>query len=125
MNIKLNGVYHVMVTVGDLDVAKKFYGGVLGLEEADCPVKDGQRVWYKIGKQELHVNLQRQHYKAGFGHFAISVEPEKYHDYVERIRSTGYERMNESQKYIDGLHRLFIDDPFGNTIEITDGQLDA
>ena len=49
MSIKVNGVHHIMVTVGDLDVAKQFYSEVLGLEEADCPVKDGQRVWYKLG----------------------------------------------------------------------------
>ena len=125
MSIKLNGVHHIMVTVGDLDVAKQFYGEILGLEEADCPVKDGQRVWYKIGHQELHVNLQKEHYKAGFGHFAISIEHGKYHDYVEKIKSTGYEKQNKSQKFEDGLYRLFIDDPFGNTIEITDGQLNA
>lgn len=125
MSIKLNGVHHIMVTVGDLDVAKRFYGEILGLEETDCPVKDGQRVWYKIGPQELHVNLQKERYKAGFGHFAISVEPGKYHDYVENIKSTGYKKQNKSQKFEDGLYRLFVDDPFGNTIEITDGQIDA
>ena len=62
---------------------------------------------------------------AGLGHFAISVEPGKYHDYVEKIKATGYEKQNKSQKFEDGLYRLFVDDPFGNTIEITDGQLNA
>ena len=125
MSIKLNGVHHIMVTVGDLDVARQFYSEILGLEEADCPVKDGQRIWYNIGHQELHVNLQKEHYKAGFGHFAISVETGKYHDYVKKLKTTGYEKQNKSQKFEDGLYRLFIDDPFGNTIEITDGQLNA
>jgi extradiol dioxygenase family protein len=114
-----------MVTVGDIDVAKNFYGEVLGLEETECPVDDGQRVWYKLGSQELHVNLQKEHYKAGFGHFAISLSPDDYHEYVERIKASGYENQNQSQKFVDGLYRLFIDDPYGNTIEITDGQIDA
>ena len=38
MNDQFLGIDHVMVTVGDLEVARKFYEEVLGLEEMDCPV---------------------------------------------------------------------------------------
>ena len=74
MNDQFLGIDHVMVTVGDLEVARKFYEEVLGLEEMDCPVKDGQRIWYRIGGQQLHVNLQEKYHKAGFGHFAIAIK---------------------------------------------------
>ena len=124
MSIKLNGVHHIMITVGDLDVAKHFYSEVLGLEETDCPVKDGQRVWYKLGHQELHVNLHKNH-KAGFTHFALSIEPGKYHEYYEKVKSSGYEKVTESHKHVDGLYRCYVDDPFDNTVEITDGQINA
>jgi len=40
MNIKLNGVHHIMVTVGDPDVAQQFYNEALDLEDAYCPVRD-------------------------------------------------------------------------------------
>ncbi len=124
MSIKIMSIHHVMITIGDIEVAKQFYGTILGLEEADCPVDDGKRAWFKLGNQELHVNLH-EHYKTGFGHFAISIEPGKYHEYVENIKNSGYEKMSESQKYIDGSYKLFIDDPFGNTVEITDLQVNA
>ena len=122
--MNFNGIHHVMVTVGDIEIAKQFYGELLGLKEAKCPVNDGQRIWYKIGNQELHVNLQKEHYKAGFGHFAISLPSSEYHDYVQRIKASGYVKQNASQKFSDGLYRLFVDDPFDNTVEITDGQID-
>lgn len=112
------GIDHVMVTVGDLDVAREFYEGVLGLEEMDCPVKDGQRVWYKIGHQQLHVNLQEKYHKAGFGHFAIAIEADKYHEYANKLSSSGYKLSAESQKYSDGVYRIFLDDPYSNTVEI-------
>lgn len=124
MSIKVNGVHHIMVTVGDLDVAKQFYSEVLGLEEADCPVKDGQRVWYKLGHQELHVNLHKN-YKAGFTHFALSIEPEKYHEYYKQVKNSGYEKVTDLHKHVDGLYRFYVDDPFSNTVEITDGQINA
>ena len=74
MKEHIQGIDHVMVTVGDLNIAREFYVGILGLQEMQCPVKDGKRVWYKIGQQQLHVNLQEEYYKAGFCHFAIAID---------------------------------------------------
>lgn len=125
MPVNIMGVHHIMVTVDDIEVAKQFYETVLGLEETECPVKDGKRVWYKLGNQELHVNLS-EHCKAGFGHFAVSIEPGKYHEYYEQVKNSRYEKVTQSHLYeADGLHRFYVDDPFGNTIEITDGQINA
>jgi len=107
---------HVMVTVGDLDVARNFYEGVLGLEEMDCPVKDGRRVWYRIGAQELHVNLQKENHKAGFCHFAIAISANRYHEYANKISRSGYKLSCESQQFADGAYRFFLDDPFSNTV---------
>lgn len=118
MNKYIQGIDHVMVTVGDLKVARDFYEGILGLEEMECPVKDGQRVWYKIGEQQLHVNLQKEHFKAGFGHFAIAVDSDKYHEYAEILHNSNYDLSAKSQKFEDGIFRLFLNDPFSNTVEI-------
>lgn len=123
MSIKLIGVHHIMVTVGDIQIAKQFYETVLGLEEAECPVNDGKRIWFKLGQQELHVNLHPNH-KAGITHFALSIETGKYHEYYEKVKNTGYEKVTESHLYeADGLYRFYVDDPFENTVEITDGQV--
>lgn len=112
------GIDHVMVTVGDLETAREFYEGVLGLEEMECPVKDGERVWYSIGKQQLHVNLQKEHHKAGFCHFGISIAADQYHEYAAKVSGTGYTLSCESQKFADGVYRFFLNDPFSNTVEI-------
>lgn len=118
MTVKIQGIDHVMVTVGNLDVAREFYEGVLGLEEMECPVKDGQRVWYKIGPQQLHVNLQEKYHKAGFCHFAIAIEADGYHEYAKQVAASGYKLSCESQEFEDGIYRFFLDDPFSNTVEI-------
>ena len=118
MKVNPKGIDHVMVTVGDLDVAKQFYEEILGLEIMECPVKDGQRVWYKIGYQQLHVNLQEKHHKAGFCHFAIAIDADEYHEYAKHVAATGYKLSCESQQFDDGIYRFFLDDPFSNTVEI-------
>ena len=122
MGIRITGVHHIMVTVGDLDVARDFYGAIMDFAETDCPVKDGLRVWYRLGNQELHVNYH-EHFRSGFGHFAIALEPGKYHAYYEQVKSSGYDKVTESHKHVDGLYRFYVDDPFGNTVEVTDGQI--
>ena len=125
MPTRLMGVHHIMVTVGDLGIARQFYESVLGLEQADCPVKDGKRVWYKIGKQELHVNLAENH-RSGFSHFAISIEPGKYDEYHEQLIRTGYKKITKIHYFKeDGLRRFYLDDPYDNTIEVTDGQINV
>jgi len=124
MPIITNGVHHIMVTVGAIDVAKEFYENIIGLEEIDCPVKDGIRIWYKLGAQELHVNYH-ENYKAGLSHFALSMDSDEYHEYYKKIKCTGYEKVSKSHKHVDGLYRFYVDDPYGNTIEITDGNISA
>ena len=118
MKTGIRGLDHVMVTVGDLVVAREFYEGILGLEEMECPVKDGRRIWYRIGDQQLHVNLQEQYHKAGFCHFAIAIDAALYHEYARQVAASGYRLSCESRKFEDGMYRFFLDDPFSNTVEI-------
>lgn len=37
MNIKITGVHHIMITVGDIGEAKFFYSAILGFEEMEVP----------------------------------------------------------------------------------------
>lgn len=117
MGTQFNRIDHVMVTVGDLEVARGFYEGILGFEEMECPLQDGHRVWYKIGEQQIHVNLSKEYHKSGFGHFAVSVAYDFYHQYAQQVSKAGKVSC-ESQEFADGVYRFFIDDPFGNTVEI-------
>ena len=41
MNVRFNRIDHVMITVGDLEIARSFYQGILGFEEMVCPLQDG------------------------------------------------------------------------------------
>lgn len=114
-----------MITVGDQNVAREFYEGVLGLVKTDCPVQDGQRVWYRIGAQKLHINHQKEHRKAGFCHSAIAAPADQYHTYAGKVSRCGYKLSCESQKFGDGTDRIFLDDPFSNTAVNRGAQADS
>lgn len=125
MDIKVMGVHHIMITVGNIEEVKSFYSSVLGFEEMVIPEGiTGPRLWYKLGPIELHVN-EHPNYKAGNSHFAISVEHDKYDQYISKIEKTDYEKRSTCEKYVDGHYRLYIHDPFDNCIEIIDAQVGA
>jgi len=123
MEIEITGVHHIMITVGDLDVAKNFYGSILGLKEKPIPPQiEGERVWYYLGPLQLHVNVLPE-YKVGLSHFAITIDEGKYEEYIQYVSKSGYENMSKSKMYEDGMRRVYINDPFGNNVEIIDGQM--
>jgi glyoxylase I family protein len=125
MDVKITGVHHIMITVGNIEEAKTFYSSVLGFEEMNIPEDiTGPRLWYKLGPIELHVN-EHPKYKAGNSHFAITVEQDKYNEYISNIETTGYEKRSTCEKYIDGYYRLYIHDPFDNCVEIINAQISA
>jgi catechol 2,3-dioxygenase-like lactoylglutathione lyase family enzyme len=123
VNTNVLGVHHVAISAADLAVTKEFYGSILGLEELPRPDFPIRGVWYSLGAQELHIGIvPATQTGRRFDHFAISVHPDRYHAYIDKIRRNGGE-VGEPQRGPDGLYRAFIHDPSGNEIEITDAHV--
>ena len=56
MTIAIVRLDHIQINVTDLARAKRFYGEVLGLEEAPRPESfDFAGAWYRIGEVDLHL----------------------------------------------------------------------
>ncbi len=125
MDVYITGVHHIMITVGNIEDAKTFYSSILGFKEIEIPKEiTGPRLWYKLGPIELHVN-EHPKYKAGNTHFAITVEHDKYDEYISKIEQSGYDKRSTCEQYADGYYRLYIHDPFDNCIEIINAQFNA
>lgn len=56
------------------------------------------------------INVQPQD-TAGLSHFAISVERRKYDAYIKQVKQSSYEKTTESEKYADGLSRVYTHAP--------------
>ena len=107
---------HVQVNVTDLDRARRFYGGVLELEEVPRPESfDFAGAWYRIGDVDLHLVVRPP-------------EPESEDHvclWVADVRQTAAaleargERVAWQHRYkIRGVDRFFVRDPDGNRIEV-------
>ncbi len=121
--VKIKRLQHVSIGIehGREDEARAFYTNILGLTEKRRPMglKDRSLIWYDIGDGEDEIHLIRTQ-TAHFGpprsgdHLCIEV------DDIEAMRRQVVEHGGTARETsaIDGRPRFFVDDPFGNSIEL-------
>jgi catechol 2,3-dioxygenase-like lactoylglutathione lyase family enzyme len=116
MGIRLARLDHCSVIITDLEKARAFYGGALGLEEIAKPRPfDFVALWYKLEDgQTLHLLQKPQPDTRSPRHFALRVD-----DAVAaraHFRELGIEIQETGP--IPHCDRFFVWDPDGNRIEI-------
>ena len=68
--MQLKGIHHVSINVDNIDAAREFYVGKLGMEELDRPDLGFPGLWLRSGEQEVHLlgmdsgePLKEQHFR--------------------------------------------------------------
>lgn len=102
---------------GSHDEARRFYSGILGLEEIPPPrsIQELDLVWFRLGETELHLFAEEPAGQDRSGrHFCMAVDDL---DAVRsRLEAAGVPVVGTIP--IPGRPRYFVRDPFGNMIEI-------
>ncbi len=116
--MKISRLLHAALLVSDLQRAKQFYEGVLGLKVKPRHNFDFEGVWYDLGENEVHLMVvpdslppAEQRPRRDF-HVAFLVD-----DYVAakaHLTKLGFP-FREGRH---GLAQLFVRDPDGNLIEL-------
>ena len=120
------GFSHVAVTVDDLDAALTFYCDILGFEVLPRPEEFGPGAWLQVGSGQLHIGVVEQMPEPGRGfppHFALHVPGDVYDATLEAITERGVPFMmgpSAREDFGRPVRAAFIQDPAGNTIELTD-----
>jgi catechol 2,3-dioxygenase-like lactoylglutathione lyase family enzyme len=124
MKINYKRLDHVQITIpkGSEDKARRFYTGVLGLEEIEKPdsLKPTGGVWFKIADIELHLGVESPladvYDKSPFSkrHPAFTVEK------IDEVKAylSGKNITLKEETEIPGRKRFSFYDPFGNRIEL-------
>jgi len=115
---------HVSVVVSDLEKARAFYGGVLGLAEIPRPAFDFPGAWYSLGGDlQLHVivnpgwpfpPVERDRFEIRAPHFALWVDDADA--LATRLAAAG-QPFHDYVSTPTGLRQLFLHDPDGNMVE--------
>lgn len=121
----INGLLHATFVVQDLQRARQFYEGVLGLVlNTTRPEMSFSGVWYDVGpQQQIHLmqlhspefGLQRPEHGGRDRHIALAVND--MNALVKQLEGAGVGyTMSKS-----GRRALFCRDPDGNALEFIEG----
>ncbi len=119
----IEGLDHVQVAAptGCEAAARGFYGVLLGLEELEKPALLAARggVWFRAGQQAVHVGVSAEFVPATKAHPALRVSSvDELERLAERLREARYEVAWADATEIAGTTRCYVDDPWGNRIEL-------
>lgn len=117
------GIDHVQIAAppGCEFAARRFYGQLLAMEELPKPEPLRARggVWFAAGAQELHIGVADPFVPAARAHPGLVVAG--LDTVREALRAASVEYVDDTK--IAGVDRLFVDDPFGNRLELREGNL--
>src|SRR5579859_4979861 len=111
-------VDHVQLAMppGGEALARAFFGDLLGISEVPKPPDLAKRggCWFERGDLKIHLGVEKDFRPARKAHPALLVSD--LPRLIGTLRERGY-AMKEDEP-LEGFHRIYVDDPFGNRIEL-------
>lgn len=98
------------------EVARRFYGGALGIPEVSKPSHLVGRggCWFERGELKVHLGVEQDFRPARKAHPAFVVSDLR--SLVDRLRKAGIEVVDD--ELLEGYERVYVSDPFGNRLEL-------
>lgn len=111
------GIDHVQLAMpaGREAEARAFYGGLLGIPERVKPPELAARggAWFESGALKIHLGVDADFRPARKAHPALLVR-----DLRRLVGQLGAAGVAVSEDPLDGFDRVYVDDPFGNRLEL-------
>ena len=116
--MRITRLDHVQLSMppGGEQRARTFYQDALGVPEIPKPPHLAKRggCWFERGELKIHLGVEADFRPARKAHPALLVDD--LNALVENLKSLGYVVRNDEP--LDGYDRVYVDDPFGNRIEL-------
>ena len=117
-DVRVRAIDHVQLALppGGESLARHFYEGALGIPEAPKPSHLAARggCWFESGQLKIHLGVDTDFRPARKAHPALLVED--LSDLILHLRHLGIDVRDDEP--LDGFQRVYVDDPFGNRIEL-------
>jgi catechol 2,3-dioxygenase-like lactoylglutathione lyase family enzyme len=101
---------------GGEDLARNFYAGILGIPETPKPKHLAKRggCWFERDDLKLHLGVEADFRPARKAHVALLVSQLSL--LSAKLEAAGH--TPKVDEPLEGYHRIYVDDPFGNRIEL-------
>ena len=121
MGHRLLAIDHVQLAMppGGEGEARSFYSGLLGLDEQSKPAPLAARggCWFSNGDIAVHLGVDEDFRPARKAHPALRVQG--FASLGAVLEAAGHPVRPDHA--IPGVQRCYVDDPFGNRIELIEG----
>jgi catechol 2,3-dioxygenase-like lactoylglutathione lyase family enzyme len=115
-------IEHVQLAMpaGGEDAARRFYADTLGIGETPKPPHLAKRggCWFEQGDLKIHVGVEMDYRPARKAHVALLVTG--LGALAEKLKASGYSLKDDEP--LAGYRRVYVDDPFGNRIELMEAR---
>ena len=109
---------HVQLAMppGGEALARAFFGDLLGIPEVPKPPELAKRggCWFERDGLKIHLGVEQDFRPARKAHPALEVKD--LPRLIGRLKERGH-AVKEDEPLV-GYHRVYVDDPFGNRIEL-------
>jgi catechol 2,3-dioxygenase-like lactoylglutathione lyase family enzyme len=109
---------HIQLAIpaGGEEKGRAFYAGLLGLEEVEKPANLAGRggCWFVAGDVQVHLGVAGDFVAASKAHPAFVVDD--LSELRKRLETAGCPVVEDEP--LEGYHRFYVYDPFGNRIEM-------
>ncbi|MHB8462631.1 MAG: VOC family protein [Vulcanimicrobiaceae bacterium] len=107
------------IPIGGEEQARTFYAGLLGLREIPKPEELAARggVWFHSGNLAVHLGVEADFRPARKAHPAFACSD--YHGLLARLRAA-HATIVDDESLFESHPHCYVDDPFGNRIELID-----
>jgi len=118
----VTAIDHVQLAMpaGREEDARRFYAGLLGLPERPKPPALAARggAWFESESVKIHLGVEAAFRPARKAHPALLVHGLRA--LIAVLRAGGHEVAEDGP--VDGRDRVYVDDPFGNRIELIEDE---
>lgn len=120
--MRIRSIHHVQLAMppGGEQLAAAFYAGLLGIPEVDKPEHLRARggCWFESAEVRVHLGVEDGFRPARKAHPAFEVDG--LSTLRERLKASGVEMIDDQP--LPGYDRFYVDDPFGNRLELLERQ---
>ncbi len=116
--MSIRAIEHVQLAMppGGEELATEFYETLLGIPRVAKPANLAKRggCWFETGAVRIHLGVETDFRPARKAHPALVVDG--LDPLVARLRNAGV--VVHGGEPLEGFDRVYVDDPFGNRIEL-------